>query len=58
MGNYVRYAFNQPKKYPSKPFLHAVDSEDKKNKPEMTSDEMEKVVKELNSQFGGKIGKT
>lgn len=39
LGQYISYSFNNPKKYPSKPFLQKIQQ-----KREMTDEEMERVA--------------
>ncbi len=50
LGRYISYAFNQPKKYPGKPFL---DGEEKLK--DMSDEEMERVMKANNKMLGGKV---
>ena len=50
LGKYIAYAFNDPKKYPSKPFLE----NDTDLKP-MTDDEMEKQARRNTIKMGGVI---
>ena len=50
LGKYVAYAFNDPKRYPSKPFT----DKDTDLKP-MTDDEMEKQARRNTIKMGGII---
>ena len=50
LGKYVAYAFNDPKRYPSKPFT----DKDTDLKP-MTDDEMEKQARRNTIKMGGVI---
>ena len=50
LGKYIAYAFNDPKKYPSKPFLE----NDTDLKP-MTDEEMEKQARRNTIKMGGVI---
>ena len=50
LGKYIAYAFNDPKKYPSKPFLE----NDTDLKP-MTDDEMELQARRNTIKMGGVI---
>ena len=50
LGKYIAYAFNEPKKYPSKPFL----GNNTDLKP-MTDDEMEKQARRNTIKMGGVI---
>ena len=52
LGKYIAYAVNDPKKYPNEPFL--THYEEKKDNA-MTSQEMERVVKNYTIKLGGKI---
>ena len=53
LGQYIAFAFNDPKKYPKKPFLEEVQQEQKDD--EMSADEMEKMAKFNTVKKGGKI---
>ena len=50
LGKYVAFAFNSPKKYPSKPFL-----QEEKKSGVMTAKEMEEVMRRNTLTLGGKI---
>lgn len=50
LGKYVAYAFNDPKHYPSKPFL-----EKNTDLKPMTDDEMEKQARRNTIKMGGVI---
>ena len=50
LGKYIAYAFNDPKKYPSKPFTE----KDTDLKP-MTDEEMEKQARRNTIKMGGVI---
>lgn len=50
LGKYVAFAFNDPKKYPDKPFT----DKDTENKP-MTDEEMEKQARRNTIKMGGVI---
>ncbi len=50
LGKYIAYAFNDPKHYPSKPFM----SNDTELKP-MTDEEMEKQARRNTIKMGGVI---
>ena len=50
LGKYIAYAYNDPKKYPSKPFLE----NDTDLKP-MTDEEMEKQARRNTIKMGGVI---
>ena len=50
LGKYIAYAFNDPKKYPSKPFL-----ETNTDLKPMTDDEMEKQARRNTIKMGGVI---
>ena len=50
LGKYIAFAFNDPKKYPSKPFLE----NDTDLKP-MTDEEMEKQARRNTIKMGGVI---
>lgn len=50
LGKYVAYAFNDPKRYPSKPFLER-DSQ----LEQMTDEEMEKQARRNTIKMGGVI---
>lgn len=52
LGQYIAFAFNDPKNYPKKPFLE--NAEEKKGK-EMTDIEMEKMARFNTAKKGGKI---
>ena len=49
LGYYIAYAVNEPKKYPEEPLSS------KKEKKDMTQDEMIEVVKSITSALDGKI---
>ena len=51
LGKYITFAFNNPKKYPSKPFL---DNNNTDLKP-MTDEEMEKQARRNTIKMGGVI---
>lgn len=48
LGKYIGYAINDPKKYPSKPFLY-----EEVKKEVMNDEQMERKMRELNRAFGG-----
>ena len=50
LGKYIAYAVNDPKKYPSKPFL-----ENNTDLKPMTDDEMEKQARRNTIKMGGVI---
>lgn len=50
LGKYVAYAFNDPKKYPSKPFL-----EQNTDLQPMTDEEMERQARRNTIKMGGVI---
>ena len=52
LGSYISYAFNNPKKYPDKPYLY---EEDTKGSKVMTSKEMDQVMKRNTLRLGGTI---
>lgn len=45
LGRYLIYAFNDPKKYPKKPFLLEAEEQKKKESQVMTDDEMARQMK-------------
>lgn len=49
LGKYIAYAFNNPKKYPNKPFLHNMGK-----KKTMTDEEMEREALKNTILMGGK----
>lgn len=49
LGKYIAYAVNQPKKYPSRPFLM------KEEKKAMTGEQMERMAKRYTIKFGGVV---
>ena len=51
LGKYISYAFNAPKKYPSKPFLQKEETKD----IEMTDEQMERVARINTLKLGGKV---
>lgn len=53
LGKYIAIAFNDPKKYPKKPFL-ADKMDDTKEQKVMTNKEMEKTIFRNNIILGGK----
>lgn len=53
LGRYIAIAVNDPKKYPKKPFL--ADKDLNVERKDMTSEEMERVVKRNNIILGGKV---
>ena len=58
LGAYIRIAFNDPKKYPKKPFLDKILEDEKNERDEnhqMTSTEMERVMRANTIKLGGKI---
>jgi hypothetical protein len=54
LGKYLIYAFNDPRKYPTKPFLSKVIDDKPANKV-MTPEEMERVAKNNTIKLGGKL---
>ena len=50
LGKYIAYSFNEPKKYPTKPFL-----KDNTQCGSMSSEEMEEVAKRNCMKLGGEI---
>lgn len=54
LGQYISFSFNDPKKYPKKPYF---DELDKKKKEVMSEDEMEEVIKRNTLMMGGIIKK-
>jgi len=54
LGKYIAIAFNDPKKYPRKPFLAKLEKE-KKSKNPMTGKEMERIMKRNTIILGGKV---
>ncbi len=50
LGKYIAYAFNNPKKYPSKPFL-----ENNTDLRPMTDEEMERQARRNTIKMGGVI---
>lgn len=51
LGQYISYAFNDPAKYPKKPFL----MQKKTEKKVMTAEEMERQARINTIKMGGKI---
>jgi hypothetical protein len=53
LGRYIAYAFNDPKKYPKKPYLY----EEEKTQPGrvMTSEEMDRRIRAWNRALGGSV---
>ena len=49
LGKYIAYSFNEPRKYPTKPFLSHNTSYD------MSNEEMEEVAKRNCMKLGGEI---
>lgn len=49
LGQYIAFAFNDPKKYPKKPFT------DKKEQDVQTPEEMEMAAMIITAQLGGEI---
>ena len=56
LGKYVAYAFNDPKKYPKKPFLDKIgDEKDERNESAMMNNsEMERIIRANNIKLKGK----
>lgn len=54
LGDYIRIAFNAPKRYPKKPILGKIGEEEKK---EMTWQEMERMALINTVKIGGEIRK-
>lgn len=52
LGKYIAYAFNDPKKYPSKPFL---EKEKETKLKEMTISDMERQARINTAMLGGVI---
>lgn len=50
LGQYISFAFNEPKKYPKKPFY----AEHKKQEP-MTDNAMEEMAKNITLMMGGTV---
>ena len=49
LGKYIAYSFNDPKKYPKKPFLGDTARQ------EMTAEQMEEIAKRNCMKMGGDI---
>ena len=52
LGQYITYAFNDPKHYPRKPFMENMIEEEQKD---MTAEEMEKMAKYNTIKKGGQV---
>lgn len=52
LGKYIGIAVNNPKKYPNSPLLRR---EEEKSNIEMTGEEMEAKIKQINKTLGGKV---
>ena len=56
LGKYIMYAFNAPKKYPSKPILYKEQNTEVVDiEKAMTSEEMDKMMRYNTIKLGGTI---
>jgi hypothetical protein len=53
LGKYIAYSYNDPKKYPKKPFLHKEQKESIGRI--MSNEEMDRMMKYNTIKLGGKI---
>lgn len=55
LGHYLKFAFNDPSKYPKKPFFESITNEKPKLSAPMSDEDMEKMMIRNTKLLGGKF---